>query len=215
MTATRLSPREPSTRNAAHHGPALLPWHRVFLRDMEALLGVSIPYWAWNRSGSGWRGSAVWRRLAVFDTNWPVRIYNARTHAFETAPRIVRQFARSGSMPRWTADVLSYDGSPWDMRTTAGERVRIERAHNTVHNLVGGHFKTVTSPGDPLFFLHHANVDRWFQGWLNRHGTRSYPRSGPPAPHRWGDVMPFLRSGGVTPQAILEASPPLYDSLTP
>jgi hypothetical protein len=84
-----------------------------------------------------------------------------------------------------------------------------------VHNLIGGHFNTVTSPGDPLFYLHHANVDRCFEAWRRRHGTDTYPRSGPPAPHRWGDVMPFQRSTGLAPRWILEtAPPPAYDRLT-
>jgi len=39
-------------RNAAHRGPAFLPWHREFLRRFEADLqaevpGVTVPYWDW------------------------------------------------------------------------------------------------------------------------------------------------------------------------
>jgi tyrosinase len=215
MTATKLTPSEPSTRNVAHRGPAILPWHRLFLRDMEALLGVDVPYWAWNRSGAGWRHSAVWTRLAAFNTGWPVRIYNARTHTFDTAPRIVRKFAGSGSMPAWPTESPRYDSAPWDTRSKTGQRVRLERVHNTVHNLIGGHFNTVTSPSDPLFYMHHANVDRCFEAWRRRHGTDTYPRSGPPAPHRWGDIMPFQRSTGLTPRWILETvAPPAYDRLT-
>jgi tyrosinase len=31
---------------------------------------------------------------------------------------------------------------------------------------------TMASPADPLFFLHHANVDRWFAVWQEYHGQR-------------------------------------------
>ncbi len=42
----------PQIRNAAHRGPAFLPWHREFLRRFEQDLqaevpGVAIPYWDW------------------------------------------------------------------------------------------------------------------------------------------------------------------------
>ena len=54
MTAT-LSPGEvggPSFRNVAHRGPAFLPWHRYFCRELELILQaknplVTLPYWNW------------------------------------------------------------------------------------------------------------------------------------------------------------------------
>jgi len=37
-------------------------------------------------------------------------------------------------------------------------------AHNVVHMFVGGSMGPLTSPNDPVFFLHHCNVDRiWYQ----------------------------------------------------
>ena len=50
---TATPPTVPTTvRNAAHRGPAFLPWHREFLRRLEQDLqaevpGVAIPYWDW------------------------------------------------------------------------------------------------------------------------------------------------------------------------
>ena len=32
--------------------------------------------------------------------------------------------------------------------------------HNTVHNTIAGDMATMLSPRDPIFFLHHANIDR-------------------------------------------------------
>ena len=49
--------------------------------------------------------------------------------------------------------------------------------HNTVHNTIAGDMATMLSPRDPIFFLHHANIDRiWASsksaGWgqPDRHG---------------------------------------------
>ena len=39
--------------------------------------------------------------------------------------------------------------------------------HNVVHIFIHGHMRIVPSASnDPIFFLHHANVDRVFESWL-------------------------------------------------
>ena len=39
--------------------------------------------------------------------------------------------------------------------------------HNAVHIFLGGHMRTVPSASnDPIFFLHHANIDRLFESWI-------------------------------------------------
>ena len=41
--------------------------------------------------------------------------------------------------------------------------------HNAVHILLGGHMRIAPSASnDPIFFLHHANVDRLFESWIRR-----------------------------------------------
>jgi tyrosinase len=42
------------------------------------------------------------------------------------------------------------------------------RTHNTGHNFIGGHMATGNSPNDPVFWLHHANVDRLWANWQAR-----------------------------------------------
>jgi len=60
------------------------------------------------------------------------------------------------------------------------------RMHNAIHPWVGGvivhsdrsvtigTMMLPTSPNDPLFFLHHANVDRLWAIWQARHGVDTY-----------------------------------------
>lgn len=43
--------------------------------------------------------------------------------------------------------------------------------HNLVHNWVGGPMQNVPiAANDPVFFLHHCNVDRIFETWLRKYG---------------------------------------------
>lgn len=50
-----MTPPSQSDRNAAHSGPAFLPWHRYFLITLEGFLrralsddDFRIPYWDWT-----------------------------------------------------------------------------------------------------------------------------------------------------------------------
>lgn len=54
--------------------------------------------------------------------------------------------------------------------------------HNNVHNCVGGAYNNTggfmqanLSPVDPLFFLHHANIDRIWDVWTRKQLARKYP----------------------------------------
>jgi hypothetical protein len=50
-----------------------------------------------------------------------------------------------------------------------GFRARIESApHASPHNLLGGHIRSFSSPADPLFFSHHAFIDKLWSMWQVR-----------------------------------------------
>ncbi|KAF2435742.1 Di-copper centre-containing protein [Tothia fuscella] len=81
---------------------------------------------------------------------------------------------------------FSNNGFPIDQRN--GQMDSIENIHNTIHGLVGGHMNyVVISAYDPLFFLHHTNIDRIFSIW-SAINPKSY-------------VVPQKNSGGTYAQA--------------
>lgn len=47
--------------------------------------------------------------------------------------------------------------------------------HNPVHNIIGGIMAGLQSPTDPIFWLHHANVDRLWSAWQQGGGGRTTP----------------------------------------
>jgi tyrosinase len=49
-----------------------------------------------------------------------------------------------------------------------GSTVEAPTLHNRVHVWVGGSMAPISSPNDPIFFLHHCNVDRMWADWWNR-----------------------------------------------
>lgn len=68
--------------------------------------------------------------------------------------------------------------------------------HNRVHVWVGGSMGPMSSPNDPIFFLHHCNVDRLWAQWQAANPTvpfipdRSTPALTGPDGHNLPDAMP-------------------------
>ncbi|KAM0238277.1 hypothetical protein ACHAP5_008741 [Fusarium lateritium] len=50
--------------------------------------------------------------------------------------------------------------------------------HAQIHSIIFGDMGPATSPNEPLFFLHHANVDRVWAKWQGRNNTRLADYSG-------------------------------------
>src|SRR5262249_38403088 len=79
---------------------------------------------------------------------------------------------------------------PWDPANFGPE------LHNKVHVWVGGSMGPMSSPNDPIFFLHHCNVDRLWAEWQLLHPNvpyvpdRSTPALTGPDGHNLADPMP-------------------------
>lgn len=136
-----------------------------------------------------------------------------------------------------------YDTAPWSRASAATPapgsfRGRLEgwaiklagedrsQLHNRVHLWVGGDMGPGTSPNDPVFYLHHCNVDRLWARWQHRYPLSAYlPAAGGPAGHNLNDVMQHLTTAAATPANCLDyrraqgfiydTDPPLVDLMTP
>lgn len=73
----------PQGRNAAHRGPAFLPWHRFMLRQLELtlqrILGdqlFGLPYWDWAADGEGSArdqlNSPLWQPAGIGGSGIPI-----------------------------------------------------------------------------------------------------------------------------------------------
>ena len=102
-----------------------------------------------------------------------------------------------------------------------------DHMHNNVHDWVGGQMDVIpTAVNDPVFNLHHCNVDRILESWMQRFvGTTSDPgllpsyvpvRGGHPGHNRDDYMVPFLpliTAGGQ--YRVAEEWGYIYDELIP
>ena len=204
----------------AHRRPAFLPWHREYLRRYEQALqdidaSVTLPYWDWTvdnsaaasiwnanfmgGNGSGAQSQVTTGAFAGSTGDWPITLGGGP--AF-----LQREFGVGASAlptPQQVSDCLDevpYDVAPWNTSSASVFRNRLEgwigagSIHNRVHLWVGGSMLPDSSPNDPVFFLHHCNVDRLWAVWQAAHPGEAYHPQGVagdtgPVGHNLGDSM--------------------------
>jgi len=187
---------------------------------------LTVPYWDWthdNGGSSGRQRSRIWNDDFMgpngSGSNNAVSSGPFRQGAWTTvlAPQnfLTRNFGdQIGSLPTGgdVDDAIShrrFDISPWNGNVDSF-RNRLEgwldgpKLHNQVHVWVGGDmFNVPTAPNDPVFFLHHANVDRLWAQWQAMHPGKAYePKSGYPGNNADSPMAPF---GAVTPRQVEDA----------
>lgn len=134
-----------------HGSPYFLSWHRGYLYYFEQQLRVAsgdpslnLPYWdyySYSTMPAEFTDSSAGNPLYLSRTG--SNVYNALT------------------LWPFASDVYNFQRG-----TTNSFEVRIETApHNPVHDLIGGIMSTMQSPLDPIFYLHHANIDRLTHAW--------------------------------------------------
>jgi hypothetical protein len=88
-----------------------------------------------------------------------------------------------------------YDSAPYSGHPANSFRSELESVHNSVHVAVGGHMTQAVSPDDPVFFLHHSEIDRIWSRWQAIHGFENYNPSsteaGPNGTNLSDAMLPF------------------------
>jgi hypothetical protein len=142
-----------------HDGRNFLAWHREYLAKLEARLMavnplVTIPYWnsVIDRaipaalSGSGFLSTwGITRATWAPNQLATAQVYNATMIAGTTPP----DFA------------------------TFQQRLEVD-VHNGTHRAVGGTMAQSTSPADPVFWLHHAFIDKCWADWQRANPTAAF-----------------------------------------
>lgn len=217
--------------SAIHRAPAFLPWHRRFIWDFEKELqrvsqnpDLGLPYWNWPFGGGN---ASMWDTDLLggngdsstqIVTTGPFRsaewtIVNASGNPSGPLTRAFgrESWARSLPTQQEIDDVLSvtpYDVSPWNSGSNPSFRNQIEgwvgpNLHNRGHGWVGGSMLPMTSPNDPVFFMHHCMVDKLWHEWQLQFPNQGYlPMTGGPFGQNLDNPMDSTPSTPPGPRPI-------------
>jgi hypothetical protein len=201
-----------------HGNSVFLPWHRNFLYLFENDLkkfdkNVFIPYWFASYDGQALEASPLWDDndyslgdSVTFDDDGCVASGPFKDWKPSTPSKhcLQRDFQR-------TRNALPSIESVNDKLSTAMTFDQFARwvesdVHAYVHNYVGGDMRTMYSPNDPVFWLHHANVDRLWWLWQSLNPDRDNLYAD-------GAAFHFLDTGRrQVVQATYDYKLPMYES---
>ncbi|MFJ6940690.1 tyrosinase family protein [Streptomyces sp. NPDC101132] len=182
-----------------HRSPSFLPWHRRFLLEFEQALQavdptVALPYWDWSTdrttraslwapdfmggNGRARDGQVMDGPFAYSGGKWELNVrVDGRPYLRRALASSVAQLPTKAEVDSVLA-MATYDEAPWNSASN-GFRNHLEgwrgvNLHNRVHVWVGGQMATGASPNDPVFWLHHAYIDKLWADWQRLHPGSTY-----------------------------------------
>jgi tyrosinase len=160
----------PLFNQCEHNSLLFLAWHRGYLYYFERILrwasgdpALALPYWDWTAARAL---PAPFRTPA--DPGNP--LYDGTRHINDGSPLPVEVVVDNlntalNFVPFVQGDHLGFSHS-------------LENSpHGDVHDLINGNMGAVnTAANDPIFWLHHCNIDRVWDRWLSLGGGRADPQ---------------------------------------
>lgn len=173
-------------------GPMLnlfLFWHRAYIRYFELAMrdqvsNAELPYWDWTLGGAP---------AAFTDQNVggnPNPLYKARISRPNANPPInrdTRRFPGQGVRPPTSLPTSEEIAGLYNITDFLQFSNALERIHDRIHGWTGG-ISTVggrpvgsdmgviaTAAYDPIFWVHHAMIDRVWYIWQLRNGVNNIP----------------------------------------
>jgi tyrosinase len=167
----------------AHGGCYFLPWHRQMLFEFERELnrvapGVTIPYWDWTKiipggttSSQAYTNDPVWNRLGGAAGNGPIP--NPPFAGWTVGgTTVTRNFVQGrGNVGPGGGRFTFLSSQQVGMLSSSSDSFSnfadfLESNHQTPHVAVGGTMTVIpASPNDPVFWSHHAFVDKIWSDW--------------------------------------------------
>ncbi|MDB5016496.1 MAG: hypothetical protein JWQ84_1328 [Mucilaginibacter sp.] len=146
-----------------------LPWHRAYLLKFEEICraacgnpAFNLPYWDWTTHptipASFWGNGNV-----LFDNTRQAGPTTPMPAEF-VGPPVIATILNLDSYE----DFGSYKAVSQRPPSGGGTGQLEGRPHNNVHGRIGGNMGNYWSPLDPIFWLHHANIDRLWATWNDR-----------------------------------------------
>jgi tyrosinase len=220
MHGTHASPTKPLWNGCQHGTWFFLAWHRLFIYYFEQIVraavveaggadGWALPFWDYGAGGQQATLPTAFRSQSVGGNPNPLFVAQ-RAHGINTGQALspaVASPAGALKRPRFTG-LTQFGGGLTPVAQFSSSTGQLEQTpHNVVHDAVGGPSGLMADPDqaaeDPIFWIHHANIDRLWFLWSGN------PKHRTPSDARWtGQTFSFFDAHGnrvqKTPADVLD-----------
>jgi Common central domain of tyrosinase/Polyphenol oxidase middle domain len=160
------------------HGSCFfLSWHRMYLYFFERIMRSKmygsvtsrpgLPYWNSDKN-YGINNDIIPSKFRYKKINYRTRnyLYEANRGSLTNAAGVSQSVNTTLHLDPSGTTKINY-AFAMNSNNFYQFQHRLELAHNDIHATVNGYMKDAkTAAQDPLFFSHHANVDRLWEKWL-------------------------------------------------
>ena len=173
-------------RNFCPHGNwYFLPWHRAYLAAFERICqelsgkrDFALPYWNWTQARDFPAAFAAGDRSSnPLNHARPGVARGLRLAEDMVGQAVISRILNSPDFEAFgSTRPRGQDSTAASWQRRLGSKTEFEfNPHDGIHQAIGGNMSVVDlSSRDPIFFLHHANVDRLWTAW-NRRGNANSP----------------------------------------
>lgn len=180
-------------RKCAHAGWFFLPWHRIYLHFFEKMImkivaglpnGPSdwaLPYWNYSASDAAALLPAPFRNQTIGGLQNHLFVAQRTPNANNGLPFLDLDATGKLNPAKPDTNLRCLRQKPFagnfggriNLQHDPGTSGAVESApHNGVHSSLGGSSGFMggfaTAPLDPIFWLHHCNIDRLWEVWVQR-----------------------------------------------
>ncbi|MFL6262783.1 MAG: tyrosinase family protein [Thermoanaerobaculia bacterium] len=198
-----------------------LPWHRAFVvmyenavRTLTGHTRFAMPYWDWtvDRSFPQAFNDATYKgkpnplyvqgRTLTDPTRWPLpdSIVGPSVIAKIYSETDFQAFGTSKNPSQNNLDMS------WVVKGGGIQGTLEKTPHNNIHNFIGKYMPSAGSPRDPIFMMHHGNIDRIWAYW-NGLGRSNTSGMDPATQKLWLEMNfnnNYLRPDGTPYSAVVK-----------
>jgi hypothetical protein len=178
--------------NQCQHGSWwFLPWHRMYIYYFERIIRAEVikaggpsdwalPFWDYEQGGHASLPPAFRQPTMPDGTANPLFV-TQRSGGMNAGAQLPSSATSSAAAMAFTAFTPppspGFGGGKTSPQHFFGATGELEfTPHNIVHSLIGGWMGDPDrAASDPIFWLHHCNIDRLWEVWLKKAGGRANP----------------------------------------
>ncbi|KAI9299044.1 Di-copper centre-containing protein, partial [Neoconidiobolus thromboides FSU 785] len=185
----RLTRIHVDNSDSIHTNPVFLPWHRHFLHLAEQEMrknypNLVIPYWDWARDSQAPERSEIFTDnyfggTGTAQTNWCVssgrfKDFRVITTDDGNQEHCLRRSFNKGNRISAFVSVEGIDKVKRENKNYDRFAQRLEGSpHALPHTFIGGDYgdiSSMSSPNDPIFWVHHGMIDKIWADWQVENG---------------------------------------------